>query len=172
MIGPLLLMVGLMGAWTSDGIRDGFHVAQSDQNTWYPQTHGGIVNYGNYHDFVGIEMASVTMAGTGAYIWSKQNPEWWKVAGVTFGTSMVGWLAREWLIDYIPTGQLSIKSDPWQSDIWGNVPDRGPAFQIGVGVAGAGIAAAALLIPHREKADEWQIQVVPSGNSLQIAVNF
>jgi hypothetical protein len=165
-------MVGLMGAWTSDGIRDGFHVAQSAQHTWYPQTYGGIVNYGNYHDFVGIEMASVTMAGTGAYIWSKDHPEWWRVAGVTVGSSMVGWLAREWMIDYVPTGMLNVKSSSWHSDVWGNVPDRGKAFQIGVAAAGAGLAAAAILIPHHVAGEDIQIQVVPTGNTLQVAVNF
>lgn len=171
MIGPMLLIVGLMGAWTSDGIRDGFHVAQSAQHTWYPDTHGGIVNYGNYHDFIALEMASVAMAGTGAFIWSKQQPEWWRVAGVTVGASLVGWLGREWLIDYIPTGQMFLQSDAWQSGIWGDVPDRGPAFQIGVGLAGAGLATAALLIPHREK-DQWNIEVRPTGNSLEVALKF
>ncbi len=172
MVGQLLLIVGLMGAWSSDGVRDGFHVAQSAQHTWYPKTYGSFVTYGNYHDYVGVEMASVAMAGTGAYLWSKQQPEWWRVAGVTVGTSMVGWLAREWLIDYVPTGQLNVRSGSWHSDVWGNVPDRKTSVQIGIGVAGAGLAAAALLIPHHEHADEWQIQVIPAGNSLEVAINF
>ncbi len=89
-MGTMLLIVGLLGAWTSDGVRDGFHVAQTAQGTWYPQTHGGFVDYGNYHDFVMYENIGVAMAGTGAYLWSKDNPEWWRVASVTVGTSLVG----------------------------------------------------------------------------------
>jgi hypothetical protein len=171
MIGPMLLIVGLLGAWTSDGIRDGFHVAQSAQHTWYPRTYGGIVDYGNYHDFVAVEQLSVAMAGTGAFIWSRQNPEWWRVAGVTVGASMVGWMAREWLIDYVPTGQPMLRSQPWHSTIFGNVPDRGGTFQIGVGLAGAGLAAAALLVPHGELSD-FSLEVHPLPGGVQMAVNF
>jgi hypothetical protein len=171
MIGPMLLIVGLLGAWTSDGIRDGFHVAQSAQHTWYPHTYGRLVDYGNYHDFVAVEQVSVAMAGTGAFIWSRQNPEWWRVAGVTVGTSLVGWLGREWLIDYVPTGQPMLHSQPWHSTVFGNVPDRGATFQIGVGLVGAGLTAAALLVPHRET-DKWSLEVHPGAGSLEVAVKF
>lgn len=171
MVGQVLLIVGLLGAWTSDGIRDGFHVAQTGQRTWYPRTHGHIVNYGNYHDYVTYETASVAMAGAGVYVWGKQNPEWWRVAGVTVGTSLVGWMGREWLIKYIPTGKPFLKSVPWHSSIFGNVHDRSTAFQASAGVLGAGITTAALLMP-KHKGGKWDVRVIPTQNGVDLTLNF
>jgi hypothetical protein len=170
-MGTMLLMLGLLGAWTSDGVRDGFHVAQTGQRTWYPHTYGGIVSYGNYHDFVMYENISVAMAGTGAYLWSKDDPEWWRVAGVTVGTSLVGWLAREWIIDYVPTGHALRKSASWQSGYFGQVRDNGLAFQLGVGAAGAGLATAAILIPHHQ-GRHYNLRAVPTPQGLELALNF
>jgi hypothetical protein len=170
-MGTMLLMMGLLTAWTSDGVRDGFHVAQTAQKTWYPQTHGGIVSYGNYHDFVMYENIGVATAGTGAYIWSKQNPEWWRVAGVTVGTSLVGWMAREWIIDYIPTGNPNRRSTSWKSNYFGQIRDNGLAFQVGVGAVGAGLTTAALLLPHKE-GRHYNLRAVPTPQGVEIALNF
>jgi hypothetical protein len=167
----MLLIVGLLGAWTSDGIRDGFHVAQTGQKTWYPRTYGHIVNYGNYHDYVTYETASVAIAGAGVYVWAKDNPEWWRVAGVTFGTSLVGWMGREWLIKYIPTGNPFLKSVPWHSSIFGNVHDRSTSFQAAGGVLGAGIVTAALLLP-KHKGGRWDVKVSPTTTGVDLAINF
>ncbi|HEY3296734.1 MAG TPA: hypothetical protein VGL38_14985 [bacterium] len=170
MIGQMLLIVGLLGAWSSDGVRDGFHVAQAGQRTFWPKTHGHIVNYANYHDFVTYETVGVAMAGAGAYLWGKENPEWWRVAGVTVGTSLVGWMGREWLIKYVPTGRPFLKSVPWHSSIFGNVHDRSTAFQIGGGVLGAGLTTAALVWPkHKGK---WDVKVIPTTNGVDLALNF
>jgi len=171
MIGQMLLIVGLLGAWSSDGIRDGFHVAQAGQRTFWPHTYGHIVNYDNYHDYVTYETISVAMAGAGVYIWGKQNPEWWRVAGVTVGASLVGWMGREWLIKYVPTGKPFLKSVPWHSSIFGNVPDRSTPFQIAGGSLGAGLTAAALLWPKHHYG-RWDVKVTPTGNGVDLAVNF
>jgi hypothetical protein len=172
MIGQMLLIVGLLGAWTTDGVRDGFHVAQTGQKTFWPKTYGNIVTYGNYHDYVMYEEISIVMAGTGAYLWSKDNPEWWRVAGVTVGTSLVGWMGREWIIKYIPTGRPFLKSDcGWDSKFFGNVKDRSTAFQIAGGVLGAGIATAAILLPSK-KDHRVNIGVSPRPNGIDVAIQF
>lgn len=170
-MGTMLLIMGLLGAWTSDGVRDGFHVAQTAQGTWYPQTHGGFVDYGNYHDFVMYENIGVAMAGTGAYLWSKDNPEWWRVASVTVGTSLVGWMVREWAIDYVPTGNAFRQSTSWQSGFFGQVRDNGLAFQIGVGAVGAGLTTAAILLPQHH-GRRYNLRAVPTPQGLEVAINF
>jgi hypothetical protein len=171
MIGQMLLIVGLLGAWTSDGVRDGFHVAQAGQKTFWPKTYGHIVNYDNYHDYVFYETLSVAVAGTGAYLWSKENPEWWRVAGVTVGASFVGWMGREWIIKYIPTGDPFLKSVPWHSSVFGNVRDRSTSFQIAGGAIGAGLTATALLWP-KHKGGRYDVKISPYTNGVNVAINF
>ena len=171
MIGQALLILGLLGAWTCDGVRDGFHIAQTGQKTWYPSTHGGIVDYGNYHDYVAYETLFVAMAGTGLYLWSKDDPEWWRVAGMTVGSSLVGWMAREWMIDYIPTGDAFRESDPWESNIFGSVPDRSMALQIAAGAVGVGLMTAALAIPGK-RANRHTIDVRLLPHGVEMAVSF
>ena len=146
-------------------------MAQTAQKTWYPRTYGGFVNYGNYHDYVMYENIGVATAGVGAYLWSKDNPEWWRVAGVTVGTSLVGWLAREWVIDYVPTGNSRRRSEPWKSEIFGTVHDNGLAFQLGVGALGAGLTTAAILLPHPQSR-HYNLRAVPTPQGLEVAVNF